>query len=103
MNLEWQGFDPFTRTVTRRFSDGKRVRVDFTTEIGKLPELNAHSRETNPGGNTKIGKHVARLPLSVFLMLQKKGVTRDSKRFNEWLNRSENKAAFSTTTGVKYL
>jgi hypothetical protein len=98
----------FNGVDTTEFQDvGDQLIIKRTQDIGAILEANkadyAQTDAKTKWSENQLGNRVARIPLDVFLDLEKMGITRgftviDKKRFRQWLNNPDNQV-FRTRAG----
>lgn len=72
--------------------------IQTTQDATELLRINEISRSNFSSGKDRWGEgfdhktHVARLPMNIYMDLQKRGILRDPKAFKKWLNDPDNYA-----------
>lgn len=97
-------YDPAAK-ITRVFHydesvDAKNFAIETIQDTTDI--INQNLRRINDAKRGFHGEdfaHVARIPLTIFMDLQKKGITKDPAAMKRWLNDPDN-AAFRTRPGV---
>jgi hypothetical protein len=69
--------------------------IEERQDVTELVESNKELAKEQPTGQDGM-RLVASIPMSVYMQLQKKGITRDPKAFKAWLNDRDNRF-FRTT------
>lgn len=90
------GYDPLTGVETwfHPSDDGEKFTIEERNSAEwnqAVVDLNKAQMNDTAGQKFGDGKHVARLPMSVFIDLQRKGITKDEKAFRAWLNDPDNR------------
>jgi hypothetical protein len=84
-------YDPADKTAQRlHFTTDNTMVLETVTDITELAEENAAIRaDVSKTGRVGDMVRVARLPMSVYIELSQRGVTRDKKAMKNWLASDE--------------
>lgn len=93
--------DPVTGAVETFYYDHATddFHIHRVEDVTPILELNKAQHVAHTDSDWRGDMHkVASIPMSIFLELEKKGITKDPKALKRWLNDSDN-AAFRTRPG----
>lgn len=75
------------------------VNKQDAEDIIELNKAEYNSTDERARHKSEVFNRCARLPLTVLMDLERRGITKDAKAFRKWLNASENRA-FRTRPGT---
>ena len=90
--IQYWNWDPVTEESIITSEQDASFLVDLNRQLRNEQDR----RHFND--NEELGTHVAHIPMSIFMDLVKKGITKDQKEFKKWLNNPDN-AYFRTHPG----